>query len=168
MVMPTAEAPPGPSYASIRQSLPPIPEGKARVIFFRQHAYAGSIMQIAVTRSGKSDGTNYDGAVFYADVLSGHQEFTLTNPNPMSIGHGTMPIDARAGQVYHIEFYVPGSGVSLPSGGFVNLPGGSHVEENEAETHCSMEICAHLVSGAAAETVIGGLIFTGGNGVPVD
>lgn len=165
-VMRAADPPPGPAYAQLQQSLPPIPENMARVLFFRRHAYGGSMMQIAVTEAARPVGTNYDGSIFYADVDSGHREFTFTNPSLISIGSGHIPIDALAGQVYYVELFVPGATVGLSSGGFANLPGAHPIDSN-TEEHCSLDVCAHLVSADAAQPLIGNLIFNGRNNTPL-
>jgi len=162
-VMRATDPPAGPAYSQLQQSFPPIPDKMARVVFFRRHAYGGSMMQIAVTEAGRSVGTNYDGSIFYADVASGHREFTFTNPSLISIGNGHMPIDVLAGQTYYVELFVPGATIGLSSGGFANLPG-SHPIDSEAENHCSLDVCAHLVNAEVAQPVIGSLTFNGRNG----
>jgi len=159
-VMRAADPPPGPSYSQLQQSLPPISEKLARIVFFRRHAYGGSMMQIAVTEAGRPVSTNYDSSIFYADVASGHREFTLTNPSLISIGSGHIPIDVLAGQVYYVELFVPGATIALSSGAFASLPGSDPIK-SETENHCSADICAHLVSAEAAQPVIGNLIFNG-------
>jgi hypothetical protein len=161
-VMRAADPPPGPAYSQLQQTPPPIPGNMARIVFFRQHAYGGSMMQIIVTETNKPVGTNYDRSIFYADVAAGHREFMFTNPSLISIGSGHMPIDVVAGQTYYVELFVPGTTIALSGGGFANLPGGKPIDDKgNGETHCSLDICAHLVSAEAAAPVVGSLIFNG-------
>ncbi len=117
-------------------------------------------MQIGITLRDKPVGTNYDKSIFYVDVTPGRQDFIFTNPSLISLGSGKIQLDTVAGQTYYIEMYVPGVGLTLSSGAFVSLPGATPIDDGgNAMSHCSQDICAHVVSAGAAQTAIGPLIF---------
>lgn len=152
--------PPGPVFASVQQSLPSLAPDKGRVYFFRQHAYGGSLMPVTIARAGRPIGTNYDGSVMYMDFDPGRSEFTLSSANALSIGHATLPIDVVAGQSAFVEIYVPGAEIPLSGGGFASLPGAKPLDDDKiSESHCSLDVCGHVVSAAQATPVLGSLIF---------
>jgi len=145
--------PPGPLYSDVQQSFPPIADAKARVIFFREHAYGGSAMPIDITLSGKPVGTNYDRSAFYSDVVPGHREFAFKSAN-LSLFSGTIPLDIEAGHTYYVQLYVPGG-----PGAILGALGGKPIEDGMGKTHCGSDACAQEVSAGAAQSVLGTLTF---------
>jgi len=72
-------APAGPPFASIAASLPPVPQGEARVYFYRWLEPYETTAESAVMLNGAPVGVSQTGAAFYRDVEPGRYTISVAS-----------------------------------------------------------------------------------------
>lgn len=90
--------PPG---EALQGSLPPLPAGEARLVFYRAlDPYATQSMP-TLYLNGKASGITQNGAVLYRDVTPGQYDITLAPSLPWPNQFKTVVV--RAGEVFYVD-----------------------------------------------------------------
>jgi hypothetical protein len=93
----TACAPPGPPFASVAATLPPVPPGAARIYFYRLLEPYETLAQSTVYLNDRPVATSEIGAAFYRDVAPG--QYVIRVRSFMRYPNDTATVVPAPGQV---------------------------------------------------------------------
>jgi len=98
----------GPTLAEQPDLLPPLPTGKARILFYRDSANAGNGIQPVIRLNGEPVGPSTPRGLRHRDVDPGRYDVTL-EPAPSLAGYqttGGQRLEVGAGQTWYIKMMI--------------------------------------------------------------
>ncbi len=115
-------APQGPPFASVAATLPPLPQGMARIYFYRWLEPYETVAPTTAYLNGKPVGVTETGAVFYRDVVPGQYLISVQSQGVYPNQFKTVVL--RPGEVDYVRIELlvnwwpcGGSGSGLGGGG---------------------------------------------------
>ena len=101
LVVAACGGPGGPQFAQVASTIPPVPQDKARVYFFRDYEPYESLSEPRIYLNGNRVGASIPGGVFYRDVAPGRYLVSVD-----SVGlywNQFKTVDLRAGDTDYIK-----------------------------------------------------------------
>src|SRR5690348_7607760 len=93
----------GPDYAEIKSSVRKVAPDKARIVFFREPHFSGSLATLRVQIDGTTAGLVPNGSVLSVDRAPGDFKVRVERTGLLGFGHLDFPLATEAGKEYYVE-----------------------------------------------------------------
>jgi hypothetical protein len=146
-------APAGPRFAAVASTLPPVPQGSARIYFYRWLEIYETTSPTPAFLNGNRVGVTETGAVFYRDVAPAQYTISVTSEGKYPDQFKTVilkPGDVAYARIESLRSWTPCGG------------GGSDAANGGAGEGCADTFVVVLVDPAVAQSELGDLRFIPG------
>lgn len=138
----------------------PLENGRARVYFYRQHAFVNSSVWAEIKDGESHLGKSYDSSIISETISAGPHEFYISSPSPLTFGHVHLSINVESGKTYYVE--ISPTSVEIPAGNiFVTVQGGGSAVPQGSVRDCGGGFCAVVLSAEQAMPRLSGLVDLG-------
>jgi len=138
----------------------PLENDRARVFFYRQHAFVNSSVWAEIKDGERHLGKSYDSSVMSETISAGAHELYISSPSPLALGHVHLSINVEGGNTYYVE--ISPTSVAIPAGNtLVTVQGGGSSVPKGNVRDCGGGFCGVVLSAEQAIPRLGGLVDLG-------